>query len=499
MNSTMVHFGLGKSSTVDSIFIRWPSGVESLLDNIQEVNTIMMVKEEECLESTVEIPNYQLCNGDAVEIILPAGYDSYLWSNDEVGQIISIDSIGWYRVEMTKNGCTAFTSYFEVTEEVTLSQNDVLNIPDQVACKGDLVKLKAYPGIAYAWSTNDNTQEIEVLESGKYSLTLTSNCGDYSSKDVEVFFADTKSPIIINDTVMVGESAMFIGAGQQLNWYQNKNDIEPIATGSEFMTPELFTSQTYFVGEPTSGNGYVENVMPNVPLNEISDSTYSTNDTIHFNVLQDLHLNAIDVRTQIPGVRKIILVQGQNELATYEVDLVAGVNTIAIDYQFETGDYQLTTDPIVNQMNIGSQHPSFSFSELYTPIDRSIYGYLDISGSQRYEGITSYFFNWDVEYGNYYCEPRIAIEAIVKMPVSVSDKIFQTNIYPNPTSGQITIVTDFSAPYEIQLIDLAGRQLSSRSIFHQQELLIDLPDTQGIYFIKLTNREGSIIEKVYRY
>ena len=499
MNSTMVHFGLGKSSVVDSISILWPSGSESLLTEIPKVNTVLIVKENECSEYIIDVPNYQLCNDEAVEITLPAGYDSYQWSNGAQGQVVTIDSAGWYKVELIKDGCKNYTSYFEVMEEIDLGLNEVLNVPDQIACDGDLVKLKAHPGIAYAWSTNDNTQEIEVFESGKYSLTLTTNCGDFGSRDVEVLFADTKTPIIINDTILLGEKATFIGAGQELNWYQNKNDEVPLATGNEFTTPDLFTSQTFYVGEPTSGNGYFENIMINVPLNQVSDTSYSENDTVQFSVFQDVFINSIDVRTQVPGERKLRLLQDETEIATFDVDLIAGVNTIAMEYQLEAGNYYLTTDPMVNQMNLGTEHPAFSFSEVYTAVDKSIFGYLEISDSQLYPGLSPYFFNWDMEYGSYYCEPRIAVEAVVVIHVSAEETNFEASIFPNPTTGQISIVTDLSTPYEIQIVDLSGRQIGETKVSDQQELSINLPNASGIYFIKLANKEGRHIEKVYRY
>ena len=45
MNSTLVHFGLGKSTTIDSLKVVWPSGIEVVLDDIDQINSTLSISE----------------------------------------------------------------------------------------------------------------------------------------------------------------------------------------------------------------------------------------------------------------------------------------------------------------------------------------------------------------------------------------------------------------------------------------------------------------------
>ena len=497
MNSSIVHFGLGKSRLVDSLKIKWPSGIETTINDITKVNTLMNITEDGCVTSTLLMPNLQLCGGDSIQVSLPIGYDNYEWSNGLNQNNLWVKEPGWYRAELEKDGCVTRTSYFEVREEVDLTSEDILVESDQVACQGDVVKLKSYPGTSYVWSTGDTTQVIDVMDSGMYSLTLTTNCATYISNPVEVLFAETNMPIIENDTIEVGENATFSSDGEELNWYQNKLDFEPLARGSEFVTTALTESQTYFVGSPSIGYGYEENVMPNVPLNKIGDTIYSENEFVDFEVLNDLTLNSIKVRTQKAGFRRIFIFENNLILKGINVDLSVGVNTIDIDYNFSPGEYQLGTSAIDNQTNFGTNHPNFSYSDVYTGADKQIDGYLKIEDSEIYPGVTSYFFDWDIDYGAFYCEPRIPIYAVVKDPVSTEDLSVNSIIYPNPTLGQITIETDIELPYSLDVFNMSGRKVMKSIKGGNPLITIDLPSVPGVYFLKITNGDLSTVEKIY--
>jgi TRAP-type uncharacterized transport system substrate-binding protein len=71
--------------------------------------------------------------------------------------------------------------------------------------------------------------------------------------------------------------------------------------------------------------------------------------------------------------------------------------------------------------------------------------------------------------------------------------ISEVQIYPNPTSNQLTIATDL-AINEIKLIDITGKTI--RSIKQDTKVInvADLPS--GIYFIQLITNEKVITKKL---
>ncbi|MEM9546725.1 MAG: FG-GAP-like repeat-containing protein [Bacteroidota bacterium] len=496
MNTTVLHFGLGQSTTIDSIRVLWPSGMKSIIKNITRINTVLSISEDGCMTSTYAMPNLQLCNGDSVRVDLPIEFTNINWSTGADQQTIWIKEPGWYRAQFTMDGCPSQTSYFEVTEKLDLEATDIVSDREIVACAGDVVELKSHPGIAYFWSTGETSEVIEVMESGIYNVSLSTNCDNYISEDVDVFFAESSIPEVENDSVLIGESAVFVGDSEDLNWYQNKNDLEPLTTGIEFVTPEIFEDQTYFVGEVTEGYGFNGAMMKTIPLNNVGDTIYSQNDFVEFEVFDQMVFYSVKARTQRAGIRRFVLFQDTAELTSFDYELASGVNTITFDQQLEPGIYKVGTDSDVNLMNLNTEHPQLSYSELYVENDKRIDGVLSISNSELYPGVTPYFFDWEIYYGYYYCEPRVPVHAVIKMPVSTNDDATNSIIYPNPTKGQLTIRTEMQLPYQIDVLDVSGSKAMNTIIADRSDFTLEMPINPGIYFLKLTNQRSSYSERI---
>jgi len=499
MNSTIAHFGLGKLTFIDSILVKWPSGNETLIIDDIEVNTLISITEDECAKSRYLMPDLQLCNGDSIEVTIPLEFENVNWSNGATTSNIWISEPGWYNVEFEDGGCLVRSSYFEVREEEDLDANDVLAERRIVACQGDIIELESYPGTNYYWSTGDTSRIIEVSASGVYNLELTTNCNNFISNDVDIFFANNQTPFVENDSILEGNSATFTGSSESTNWYQNKNDIEPLDTGIEFTTPPIFEDQTFYVGEPTVGFGFNKSLMTNVPLNDVGDSIYIANEFVEFEVLDRMILYSIKVRTQTAGIRKIVLMEDDNVLAVFDVNLIVGINSINLDYVFEPGTYSIGTDILTNQNNFGTDHPQLSYSSIYSNADKEIADFLEIKDSEINPNITHYFFDWVTYYGYYYCEPRVPVNAVIKEPVSTKDVVSNSIVYPNPTSGQLTIKTEMNLPISIDVLDISGARAIGRITGNKSNITIDMPVVPGLYFLKITNGHNSEIKKIYVY
>jgi len=72
------------------------------------------------------------------------------------------------------------------------------------------------------------------------------------------------------------------------------------------------------------------------------------------------------------------------------------------------------------------------------------------------------------------------------------------NIFPNPTSGMITIETVGSGPYTVTVSDLNGRLLYSGDFTHPTCRINISPFRQGIYIISVHSGEFVVTRKVSR-
>lgn len=496
MNSTIVHFGLGQSDQVDSIKIKWPSGMESTFDDISQVNTLYSITEDGCISATLKMASLELCNGEPVDVTLPNDYDSYTWSTGEETQTISISESGWYKATLTKEGCVTQTSYFEVREELMLDQDEILAEIDQVICEGDVISLTAFPGSSFGWSTGEITQEINVTDSGLYNVTVHTNCNTYTSGNVEIKVKENIFPIVENDTVKIGEAATLVGDSDDLNWYLHKNDIVPVSTGSEFIIPELLYSQTYYAGNPNHGYGFERSLMSIVPLNNVGDSIYLNNEMVEFEVYEDILIKSVKVRTQKAGIRRFVLFKEGEEMDIFDVDLDVGVSTIDLDYELEPGNYALTTNTLVNITYLGTSHPQFSYSDVYSENDKRIIDFFEIKESQSNPGISPYFFDWNIEYGRFNCEPRVPVHAVAKMMVGVSETESNTMVYPNPASGYVYISTDMDLPFTVDIINMSGQIARKNIQSRSSEIQIELPSNAGIYYLRLNDGKKEFIKKL---
>ncbi len=81
---------------------------------------------------------------------------------------------------------------------------------------------------------------------------------------------------------------------------------------------------------------------------------------------------------------------------------------------------------------------------------------------------------------------------------TLSEEKFACRVYPNPTSGTIHIEIQESGSYSLELSDMQGRILESRSFSGHADL--NLADQQqGVYFIRMTDKQGNtVVRKVVR-
>lgn len=129
--------------------------------------------------------NMTLCEGESLELSpitdLPSDY-SYLWSTGETTKNIRADKEGTYNLTVTDlNDNQVVKSKVEVITQ----ESPTINIEDHVVLDDENPIIDIFEkGFTYLWSDGSTASELNISESGIYSVTVTSKNGCSLSKSI---------------------------------------------------------------------------------------------------------------------------------------------------------------------------------------------------------------------------------------------------------------------------------------------------------------------------
>ena len=164
------------------------------------------------------------CEGDSVILTGPTGYNGYQWSNGETSISITIKiSNTLYLTVVDSLEC------FGVSDEIIIRMykrpQPVISITGSYPlCKGDTLNLDAGSDYAsYLWSNNLTTQQITVIDSGKFYVVVTESYGCATASDtidVVVNNLPASPSITLNDTAQFCDGdSVALDAGNGYDFY----------------------------------------------------------------------------------------------------------------------------------------------------------------------------------------------------------------------------------------------------------------------------------------
>ncbi|MGK0317809.1 MAG: hypothetical protein ACI86M_004055, partial [Saprospiraceae bacterium] len=509
MNSTTQYFGIEQAETIDSIIVKWPSGLTQLEYNVS-INSKVIILEGGCLAAAPEITilgNTTFCSGDSIVLSVPDEYVTYKWSNGENTASTTIYEAGIYSlVSENEEGCTAFSEAIIVEVDPQLDPM-ISSLGAEIFCEGGEVVLSVadldgdYPLI---WTSGEVEQSITVEESGIYSVSAQGLCGSFESNSIEVTVLEYPgAPIAEGDSILEGEIAVLTAIGDNIAWYANETDDNHIALGNTFEVAGLIVNTSFYASDRNGDAGF----SANVGMLDHGGSEYSgvanSNNLLIFDALDDFRLDSVKVYTDIPGIRKMLLVdEDLNEISSVFIDVPEGENFIYVGLDVPAGEnMSLTTNAETNEQNIGITGPRLQRSSDNVDYPYIVDDIVRIKDSNYGGDYYYYFYDWQISTGSSAClSEKTKVDVVLEEPnalVELTDGQ-DISIFPNPSNGMININVEsyVMLPITVSLYTLDGKLVENRTVVSQKGL-IDFSNTpNGLYILEIKNKDSIMNKKV---
>lgn len=115
-------------------------------------------------------PDSTICDGMLYSFDAGNPGAAFNWSNGITNQTMQVSIPGTYSVTVTKDGCSGSD-----TMVLIVAPLPVVHLGNDECYTSGITLDAGNPGLLYQWSTGDNTQTINVAQSGTYSVTVTSH------------------------------------------------------------------------------------------------------------------------------------------------------------------------------------------------------------------------------------------------------------------------------------------------------------------------------------
>lgn len=232
------HYEWSSGSTATSITIDVPGTYSvTVTDDLGCTSSLSIsVTEEADLNPSISGGN-SFCEGSELTLDVGDGYDTYLWSNGEMGHSIIVTDPGIYAVTVgDDSGCSG-----EAEIEVIQYPNPIPQITGtDTVCFGNTIDLglsQTYE--QYTWSTGENTASITAEAGISYQVTVIDNHGCSGSATHFINTWENPIPLIEGNANFCPESQTTLSLDQDytnIEWSTGSTDDAIIVTTADNFT-----------------------------------------------------------------------------------------------------------------------------------------------------------------------------------------------------------------------------------------------------------------------
>ena len=443
-------------------------------------STEIAIKVEDNLQPTITGSN--ICSGESATLeALPNDPSyTYKWSNGEETPVIEVNQAGTYTVKVSKAGCEG-TAEFTVNESPT---PEFVILGENIICNNETATLSSSKEFAeYLWSTNEITKEIDVTETGTYTLTVTDENGCSSSETFTVEKYELKFDIskrsIDFGKVYITENPM-----DTVKVVNNSGSDVLFEAGSNFI--KVFDGQTYSIIYTLTPNqlGFYQEELQLI-VTEPCDTVITI--PITAGVYARTTISTEDIYTQIGQTETIpVYLECEADLPAQEYSITTDIDRSA----FYTNDsYTINQKQQINKVK----------SKIH-----DLTGTILLSESLEYD-ITFPNYNFTNPYIEVILIPgKIFIDSICAFPLRNITTFEETtlSINPNPASEQlnIDITTGVQGTMKLELVSTDGRVIYSdnwqQSTKSKQMQINTINIPSGLYQVRLITPYDAITKSV---
>ncbi|MFN0035175.1 MAG: FG-GAP-like repeat-containing protein, partial [Saprospiraceae bacterium] len=508
-NSLQIHFGLGQITQIDSIVVHWPSGARDVLYQ-PAADQYGTLYEGGCiipLVSLVAAGPTTICSGQSVLLGTSDVFSNYLWNTGDTTANITATAAGAYQVTIVNSeGCTGVSNPLIVTVD-PIQIPTITALGDTTFCAGSEVVLVCSEATSYLWNTGATTQSIAASQSGQYSVAAQGLCAVFSSVPISMYMLDAPLPIVVPDTVSVGQSATLVAIGDKITWFDSPTAQINLAVNDSLLTPALTGNTTYWVTN-TSVYGMPNDFVGMVNHQGTATSDVNYNDGLIFDCFKPFILAKTKVITAVAGDRKIDLRASNGDvLQTKTVNIPTGTTVIDLNFDVPIGtDFLLTTDETVNQSSIGTSGPQLRRSNQGCEFPYDIADVVSIKSSRLSLVRYYYFYNWEVDFYGYECpSDRVPVTVVVQEESGIAPLPAWASglrLFPNPSAGAVSLdIQGFAGGHLwVAIKNAQGQTLQTRefSALASDALFeIDLSNLPaGMYWLEMAGEGGVAQRKV---
>jgi hypothetical protein len=314
-NTFACMFGLGENDTVETATISWPSGMQTEIENpgIDQYHNLL---EAPCMTDLILTVSGEtsICPGETVDLIVEGDFASYAWSNGTTESTLAVGETGNYSVTAyDADGCAAVSTVVSV-EVVTAEAPVVTALGELSFCEGGSVDLVSESAGDWTWSNGEETQSINVTESGTYFLTVTDICGNAnpSAEFMVLVLEAPETPVITGPSELDGPQVITLeSSSETTHWYDSETATEAMAVGATYEL-DAQSSTTVWV-EDISAEDMVEGAGGRA---ETGEGQYHDNSIrwLLFDAYEDIVIRSVDVYANGAGDREIGVVDSEGNV-----------------------------------------------------------------------------------------------------------------------------------------------------------------------------------------